>query len=138
GNLNLAVEAVDDATRRISRYLLMHSVINITYGIPVMVGLYFIGVPNPLPWGMLATLLRFIPYAGAWISALFPISLAFAVDPGWTMPMLTIALFISLELVSNNVLEPWLYGTSTGISSVALIFAALVWTWIWGPVGLFL
>jgi predicted PurR-regulated permease PerM len=138
GNLNMATQAVDDAGRRISRYLLMHTIINVLYGLPVAIGLYFIGVPNAFLWGILATLLRFIPFIGAWISALFPISLAFAVDPGWTMPLLTIALIVVLELTSNNILEPWLYGSSTGISAVALIFAALLWTWIWGPVGLFL
>lgn len=138
GNLNLATQAVDDAARRITRYLLMQMIINVTYGIPLGVGLYFIGVPNALLWGILATLLRFLPFVGPWIAAFFPISLAIAVDPGWTMPLLVIALVIALELTSNNVIEPWLYGASTGISIVALMFAALLWTWIWGPIGLFL
>lgn len=138
GNLNLATQAVDDATQRITRYLLMQMVINVTYGIPLGVGLYFIGVPNALLWGLLATLLRFIPFVGPWVAAFFPISLSIAVDPGWTMPLMVIGLVIALELISNNVIEPWLYGTSTGISVVALLFAAVVWTWIWGPIGLFL
>src|SRR5690606_26825528 len=75
---------------------------------------------------------------GPWIAAFFPISLAIAVDPGWTMPLMAIGLVVLLELISNNVIEPWLYGSSTGISIVALMFAALAWTWIWGPIGLFL
>ncbi|MGH6898720.1 MAG: AI-2E family transporter [Geminicoccaceae bacterium] len=131
-------EAMDDAAKRISRYLLMQLVINVLYGIPVGVGLYFIGVPNPILWGLLATILRFIPYVGPVIAALFPIALSFAVAPGWTLPLLTIALFVVLELFSNNVLEPWLYGSSTGLSPVAILIAAVFWTTLWGPVGLLL
>lgn len=138
GNLNLATQAVDDAAQRITRYLVMQMVINVTYGIPLGIGLYFIGVPKALLWGILATVLRFIPFVGPWIAAAFPISLAIAVDPGWTMALMVIGLVVSLELISNNMIEPWLYGTSTGISIIALLVAALVWTWIWGPVGLFL
>ena len=108
GDVARATEAMNDAARRISRYLLMQLVINILYGIPVGVGLYFIGVPNPVLWGLLATLLRFIPYVGPVIGALFPIALSFAVAPGWTVPAMTIALFVTLELFSNNVLEPGL------------------------------
>jgi predicted PurR-regulated permease PerM len=131
-------EAMDDAAQRISRYLLMQLIINILYGIPVGVGLYLIGVPNPILWGLLATVLRFVPYLGPAIAALFPIALSFAVDSGWTMPLLTIGLFLMLELFSNNVLEPWLYGSSTGLSPVAIIVAAVFWTTLWGPIGLLL
>jgi hypothetical protein len=133
-----ATEAMDDAAKRISRYLLMQLVINVLYGIPVGVGLYFLGVPNPILWGLLATILRFVPYLGPVIAALFPIALSFAVAPGWTLPLLTIALFVTLELFSNNVLEPWLYGSSTGLSPVAILVAAVFWTTLWGPVGLLL
>jgi predicted PurR-regulated permease PerM len=131
-------EAMNDAARRISRYLLMQLVINVLYGIPVGVGLYFIGVPNPILWGLLATILRFIPYVGPVLAALFPIALSFAVAPGWTVPVMTIALFITLELFINNVLEPWLYGASTGLSPVAVLVAAVFWTTLWGPAGLLL
>ena len=131
-------EAMNDAAKRISRYLLMQLVINLLYGIPVGVGLYFIGVPNPILWGLLATLLRFIPYVGPVIAALFPIALSFAVAPGWSIPLMTIALFVFLELFSNNVLEPWLYGSSTGLSPVAVLVAAVFWTTLWGPAGLLL
>jgi predicted PurR-regulated permease PerM len=131
-------EAMNDAARRISRYLLMQLVINVLYGIPVGVGLYFIGVPNPILWGLLATILRFIPYVGPVIAALVPIALSFAVAPGWTVPLLTVALFVTLELFSNNVLEPWLYGSSTGLSPVAVLVAVVFWTTLWGPVGLLL
>jgi predicted PurR-regulated permease PerM len=131
-----ATEAMDDAGKRISRYLLMQLIINVLYGIPVGIGLYFIGVPNPILWGCLATVLRFIPYLGPVLGALFPIALSFAVAPGWTLPLLTVALFVTLELFSNNVLEPWLYGASTGLSPVAILVAAVFWTMLWGPLGL--
>jgi predicted PurR-regulated permease PerM len=138
GDVARATEAMDDAAKRISRYLLMQLVINVLYGIPVGVGLYFLGVPNPALWGLLATVLRFVPYVGPVIAALFPIALSFAVAPGWSLPLLTIALFVTLELFSNNVLEPWLYGSSTGLSPVAILVAAVFWTALWGPVGLLL
>ena len=138
GDVARTTEAMNDAAKRISRYLLMQLVINVLYGLPVGVGLYFIGVPNPILWGMLATILRFVPYVGPMIAALFPIALSFAVAPGWTAPLLTIALFVTLELFSNNILEPWLYGSSTGLSPVAVLVAAVVWTTLWGPVGLLL
>lgn len=136
--LNVTTQALDDAAARVSRYLLMNLVVNVTYGIPVGIALYFIGVPNAVLWGLVATLLRFIPYIGPWIAATFPVALAFAVDPGWSMFITTIALFVTLELISNNLLEPWLYGSSTGLSPMAVIVAAVFWTWLWGPVGLFL
>lgn len=138
GRISSTTQAMDDAGTRVRRYLLMTLVVNVTYGIPVAVGLYFIGVPNAILWGASATVLRFIPYVGPWIGAGIPTLLSLAVSPGWTMPLLTIGLFILLELVSNNVVEPWLYGSSTGVSPVALIIAAVAWTWLWGPVGLVL
>jgi predicted PurR-regulated permease PerM len=131
-------EAMNDAAKRISRYLLMQLIINVLYGVPVGIGLYFIGVPSPILWGLLATVLRFVPYVGPVIAASFPIALSFAADPGWTMPLLTVALFLILELFSNNVLEPWLYGSSTGLSPVAVLVAAVFWTTLWGPAGLLL
>jgi predicted PurR-regulated permease PerM len=138
GRISSTTQAMDDAGARVRRYLLMQLVINVTYGIPVAIGLYFIGVPNAVLWGASATVLRFIPYVGPWIGAGIPTLLSLAVSPGWMMPLLTIGMFIVLELVSNNVLEPWLYGSSTGVSPVALIIAAVAWTWLWGPVGLVL
>jgi predicted PurR-regulated permease PerM len=138
GDVARTTDAMNDAAKRISRYLLMQLVINIFYGTSVGVGLYFVGVPNPILWGLLATILRFVPYVGPMIAALFPIALSFAVAPGWTLPLMTIALFVTLELIINNVLEPWLYGSSTGLSPVAVLVAAVVWTTLWGPVGLLL
>jgi predicted PurR-regulated permease PerM len=138
GRISTTARAMDDAGARVSKYLLMQLVVNVTYGIPVAIGLYFIGVPNAILWGALAAVLRFIPYLGPWIAAAFPILLSLASSPGWMAPLLTLMLFIVLELLSNNVMEPWLYGSSTGVTPIALIVAALVWTWLWGPVGLVL
>jgi len=138
GRISATSRAMGDAGARVSRYLLMQLAVNVTYGICVALGLYFIGVPNAVLWGAFATLLRFIPYVGPWIGAVIPIVLSLAVSPGWMMPLLTIGLFVVLELLSNNIMEPWLYGSSTGVAPVALIFAAACWTWLWGPVGLVL
>jgi predicted PurR-regulated permease PerM/GAF domain-containing protein len=138
GDLQKSTQAINDAAARVSRYLLMQLVVNLTYGIPIGIALYFIGVPNALLWGLLAAMLRFVPYLGPFLAALFPIALAVAVDPGWTMLFWVVGLFLVAELVSNNVIEPWLYGSSTGLSSLAIIMAAIFWTSLWGPVGLFL
>lgn len=138
GRITSTTRAMDDAGTRVSKYLLMQIVVNATYGIAVAIGLYFIGVPNAILWGALATVLRFIPYVGPWLAATFPILLSIASSPGWMALLLTVGLFIVLELISNNVMEPWLYGSSTGVSPIALVVAALAWTWLWGPVGLVL
>jgi predicted PurR-regulated permease PerM len=138
GRLQLTTQAFDEAGSRVSRYLLMQLVVNVTYGIPVGIGLYFIGVPNPLLWGILAMLVRFVPYLGPTIGAALPLFVAFAVDPGWSMLIWTGVMFLTIELLSNNFIEPWLYGSSTGLSPVAVIVAAVFWTWLWGPVGLLL
>lgn len=136
GRISATSGAIDDAASRISRYLLMQLVVNVTYGMGVALGLWIIGIPNAILWGTLAAVLRFIPYVGPWIAAAFPIILSLAVSDNWWMPAKTVALFVALELVSNNIMEPWLYGSSTGVSSIALIVAAVFWTYIWGPVGL--
>ena len=138
GNISATTRGMDDAAQRVSRYLLMQLIVNATYGVVIAIGLYFIGVPNAIVWGVLATVLRFIPYVGPWIAAVFPIALSLAVTDNWTMPVLTLALFLVVELLSNNVMEPMLYGASTGVSSIALIVAAVFWTWLWGAPGLVL
>jgi predicted PurR-regulated permease PerM len=138
GHISATTRAMDEAGNRVARYLLMQLVLNLSYGVAVAIGLYFIGVPNAILWGVCAAGLRFIPYIGPWIGAVIPVALSLAVSPGWFMPLLTMALFVLLELISNNVVEPWLYGTRTGVSPVALIFAAVGWTWLWGPAGLVL
>jgi predicted PurR-regulated permease PerM len=138
GRISATTRAMDDAGARVTRYLLMQLVVNVTYGLALAIGLYFIGVPNAILWGAFATVLRFVPYIGPWIGAIMPFALSLAVSPGWLMPMLTLGLFVVIELLSNNVMEPWLYSSSTGVSPIALVFAAVCWTWLWGPVGLVL
>lgn len=138
GQLNMATEAVDDAAQRVSRYLFAQLLVNTFFGVVVGAGLYFIGVPHAALWGLLSTLLRFIPFLGPIIAVVFPLALAVAVDPGWTMLWWTVALYIVAELVTNNVIEVWVYGTSTGVSALALIMAAVFWSWLWGMPGLFL
>ena len=138
GNLHRSTDAMEDAGRRISKYLLMQVVVNVSYGVPMALGLWLIGVPGWLLWGTLAALLRFIPYLGPLLSGTFPLALAFAVGTGWEMVLWTLALIVFLELVSNNIVEPLLYRTSTGLSAMSLIAAATFWTALWGPVGLIL
>lgn len=138
GNLNVGTDALDEAADRIGTYLRMQLLVNVTYGIPMALGLWLIGVPAALMWGMVAIVMRFVPYVGPMISALFPLTLAFAVDPGWNMVLWSMGLILLLELISNNIIEPWLYGESTGLSTLAIIIAATFWTTLWGPVGLIL
>jgi predicted PurR-regulated permease PerM len=138
GDLHRTTEALQDAGARVGQYLLMQLVVNITYGVPLAIGLWFLGIPNALLWGMLAIVLRFVPYIGPVIAAALPLFLAFAAAPGWSLVVLTLGLFIALELVSNNVVEPWLYGSRTGLSPLAIIVAAIFWAWLWGPIGLVL
>ncbi|KQX45013.1 MULTISPECIES: AI-2E family transporter [Ensifer] len=138
GDLHRTTEALQDAGARVGQYLLMQLVVNITYGVPLAIGLWFLGIPNALLWGMLAIMLRFVPYIGPVIAAALPLFLAFAAAPGWSLVVLTLGLFIALELLSNNVVEPLLYGSRTGLSPLAIIVAAIFWAWLWGPVGLVL
>ena len=138
GRLHVTTQAIDDASGRVSRYLGAQLIVNATYGVPIGIGLYFIGVPNAALWGLLAILLRFIPYVGAWIAAILPIALSIAISPSWTPPLATIGLFVVMELLSNNIVEPWLYGASTGLSPSAIIVSAVFWTWLWGVGGLLL
>jgi len=138
GEMYTTVTALDDAAQRVSRYLLMQTLINTIQGTVVAAGLYLIGVPDALLWGALTIVLRFIPYLGPLIAAVGPVTLALAFFPGWAEPLMVIGLILVLELISNNVLEPRLYGSSVGVSSFALIVAAVFWTWLWGTAGLFL
>lgn len=138
GEVSLTTQVLEDAGTRVSRYLAAAFLVNAIYGTAVGIGLYLIGVPNPTLWGILATILRFIPYLGPWLAAAMPIGLSMAISGDWMAPGLTIGLFVVLELVTNNALEPWLYGKNTGVSAVAVLLAAVFWTWLWGVVGLLL
>ena len=138
GDLHRTTVAMDDAARRISRYLSRQLIVNACCGLPIGFGLAVIGIPNAALWGIFAAMLRFLPYLGIIIAASFPVALAVAVDPGWMLLVWVVLLFVGVELVVANLLEPWVYGASTGLSSVALIAAATFWTWLWGPVGLLL
>ncbi len=137
-DLHRTTQALQDAGSRVGKYLLMQLVVNITYGVPLAAGLWLLGIPNALLWGMLAIVFRFVPYIGPVIAAVIPLFLAFAVAPGWSLLIWTAGLFILLELLSNNVIEPWLYGSRTGLSPLAIIVAAVFWAWLWGPIGLVL
>ena len=137
-DLHRTTVAMDDAARRITRYLLRQLVVNACCGLPIGIGLALIGIPNAALWGIFAALLRFLPYLGIVIAASFPVVLAVAVDPGWMLLVWVILLFVGIELLVANLLEPWVYAASTGLSSVALIAAATFWTWLWGPIGLLL
>jgi predicted PurR-regulated permease PerM len=135
-SLVVATKAFTDAGERISRYLVMQFIVNASMGVAVGVGLYFIGVPYAALWGLAAGVLRYIPYVGPWIAALLPITVSLVTTPGWQQVALVVALFVVLELLSNNVMEPLLYGHTVGLSELAVIVAAIFWTWLWGPVGL--
>jgi predicted PurR-regulated permease PerM len=137
-DLRRTTHALDDAAHRLSRYLLIQTAINTSVGVAVGTGLWFIGVPNPVLWGILTMLLRFVPYIGPVIAAAFPAALAVAVDPGWSMLFWVVGLFLVAEGTTGQVIEPWLYGRSTGLSGVAVVVAAAFWTLLWGPVGLLL
>jgi predicted PurR-regulated permease PerM len=150
-SLTIATQALDDAANRISRYLLAQAIVNGTYGVAVSVGLWVIGAtlgrndasgtenfPNVVLWGLLCALLRFIPYVGPWIAAAFPLLLSLAVYQGFAVFAAAAAMFIVIEIISNNLMEPLLYGSSTGMSTVAVLVSAVFWTWLWGAVGLLL
>jgi predicted PurR-regulated permease PerM len=134
--MTATTKALDEAGARISRYLLMQSIINGSFGVAVGLGLFLIGVPYAVTWGSLAAALRFIPYLGAFVAVLLPLALSLAVFPGWLQPVLVVGLFLVLEIMTSSVMEPWFYGQSAGVSQVALLIALTFWTWLWGPAGL--
>ncbi len=138
GRLTVVTQALDDAGKRLSRYLLLQFLVNGSYGLLYGGALYFIGVPHALLFGVLAGLLRFVPYIGALIAATLPTLMALAVYPGWHHAGLTFGAFLVLELLISNIVEPLLYGAHTGISSLAILVAAVFWATLWGPVGLIL
>jgi predicted PurR-regulated permease PerM len=138
GKVTTTTKAVDDASRRISRFLLMQVLINTGFGICITIGLFFLGVDYALLWGFIASVMRYVPYIGTPIGMIPPVLYSFATAPGWGQPLAVLALFIVLEAIGNNVFEPWLYGKSMGLSEVAQIIAAGFWAFLWGPIGLVL
>ncbi|MDX7950027.1 AI-2E family transporter [Lichenihabitans sp. Uapishka_5] len=138
GDLHRTTVAMDDAGHRLSKYFLAQVGINTVFGAVIGIGLYFIGVPSALLWGILAGILRFVPYVGAVLAAALPLALAAAVDPGWSLVIWTAGLFLISETITGQVVEPLIYGHSTGLSPAAVVIAAIFWSWIWGPIGLIL
>src|ERR1700676_3834236 len=137
-DLQRTTAALDDAAERLSRLFLIQLLLNGTFGVIIGVGLWLIGIPSAILWGILAAVLRFVPYIGAAIAAAFPLALAVAVDPSWSMLLWTLALFLVVEPIVGHVIEPMVYGHSTGLSPVAVVVSATFWTALWGPIGLVL
>lgn len=136
GRITVMTTAMDDAAKGVSRYLLTQGMVNTAYGLLLGTGLYFIGVPYPIFWGFSAVFLRFIPYLGTFVAGISPFVLSLAVFDGWTKPLMTLGLFVLVEGVISGFIEPWLYATRTGISSLAILVSATFWTILWGPIGL--
>jgi predicted PurR-regulated permease PerM len=137
-DLHRTMTAMDDAAYRLSRYFLAQTAMNAAFGVVIAIALYFIGVPQPALWGIVAGLMRFVPFVGTFVAVGFPLLLALAVEPGWTMPLMVLVLFAIGEALMGHVFEPLVFGHSTGLSPIAIIAAATFWTWLWGPIGLIL
>jgi predicted PurR-regulated permease PerM len=137
-DLHRTTMVMDEAARRLSRYFVSQLGLNAGVGVVIGAGLFLIGVPSPILWGILAALLRLVPYVGIWISATLATALAAAVSPGWAMAIWSLTLFVTVELLVGQVVEPLLYGRSTGLSPFSVVVAAIFWSWIWGPIGLIL
>lgn len=138
GQLSATTHAFNDAGRRIGKYLLMQFILNASYGLALGFVLFLVGVPFALLWGFMSAILRYIPYVGPLVGVVFPVATSLVAFEGWTQPLVVIAFIVALELFSNMVMEPLLYGQSVGISAVALISSAALWTLLWGPIGLVL
>ncbi len=135
-DLHRTILAMNDAARRLSRYFLIQLALNSAFGAFIAAGLWLAGLPSPLMWGILAGLMRFVPFIGSFIAVVPPFLLALAVTPGWSLALVVLALFLVSDLAMGQVIEPLLYGHSTGLSPIAVILAAAFWTFLWGPVGL--
>ena len=138
GDLRTSTKVMNEAAARVGRYLLVQFCVNLSYGVIYGTGLSLIGVPNAVLWGLLAAIFRYIPFVGTLIASSIPFTLAFAVDPGWSMLFYSVAMFATLELLTTNAIEPRLYGSSTGLSPLAVLVAAMFWATLWGPIGLIL
>ena len=138
GSVTTTTKAVDDASRRISKYLLSQLMVNTTFGLIITVAMFALGVNYSILWGFIATLMRYVPYIGTWIGLIPPVLFSFATAEGWGQPIAVFGVFIGLEMISNNLVEPKLYGQSMGLSEVAQLVAAAFWSFLWGPIGLIL
>lgn len=138
GKIVAATKFVDEAGHRVSRFLLMQAIVNASFGVLFGLGLWAIGVPYALLWGFLSAMLRYLPYIGPYLAAMFPLSLTFAMFGGWGETLMVLALFLTLELIISNFIEPRLYGQSMGVSEIALLVSAAFWAFLWGPIGLVL
>ena len=135
-DLHRTTRAMDDAGQRLSKYFLSQLAVNACFGVVIGLGLWAIGIPSPAMWGVMAGLLRFVPYIGSFLAVVAPAALGAAVDPGWATLIEVVALFVVIELLAGYVVEPLLYGHSTGLSPASVIISAIFWSWLWGPIGL--
>ncbi|SDG38410.1 MULTISPECIES: AI-2E family transporter [unclassified Duganella] len=138
GDLRATTIAVNDAGERLSRFFISQFLVNIATGLAVWLGLSLIGLGQALLWGTMTAVLRFIPYVGVWMAAFCATLLAAAIDPGWSMALMTLGLFLAIEIIVAQTIEPKLYGHTTGLSPLSVVVSAIFWSWIWGPVGLVL
>ena len=138
GRVTVATKATDDASRRVSKYLLYQLIMNTVFGVIIMIGLFCMRVENALLWGFIAAVMRYVPYIGTWIGVIPPTLFSLALADGWWQPVGVLALFLTLEAISNNFVEPWIYGASLGVSEVAQLVSAGFWSFLWGPIGLIL
>ena len=135
-DIRLTTLAINDAGERLSRFFVSQFAVNLGVGIYIWIGLSIMGLPHPLLWAVLAGVLRFVPYVGIWLAALCAALLAAAVDPGWSLTFMVIGLFATVELIAGQLIEPQLFGHTTGLSPLSVVIAAIFWSWLWGPIGL--
>jgi predicted PurR-regulated permease PerM len=138
GDLRATTIAVNDAGERLSRFFISQFLVNLATGLAVWLGLSLLGLGQALLWGTMTAVLRFIPYVGVWMAAFCATVLAAAIDPGWSMALMTLGLFLAVEIIVAQSIEPKLYGHTTGMSPLSVVVSAIFWSWIWGPVGLVL
>jgi predicted PurR-regulated permease PerM len=135
-DIRLTTLAINDAGERLSRFFVLQFAVNLGVGVMVWVGLTLVELPHPVLWAALAAVLRFVPYVGVWIAAACSALLAAAVEPGWSLAFIVMALFVVVELIAGQLVEPQLYGHTTGLSPLSVVIAAIFWSWLWGPIGL--
>jgi len=135
-DIRLTTLAINDAGERLSRFFVLQFAVNLGVGVMIWIGLSLIELPHPLLWAVLAAVLRFVPYVGVWIAAACSSLLAAAVDPGWSMCFIVFGLFVVVELIAGQLVEPQVYGHTTGLSPLSVVIAAIFWSWLWGPIGL--